>query len=392
MKTSLCALAVVCLTLAVPRALWAQSGPSSGRILVMKNYRTLEGEITCDGSQYVIRRPVGEITLPVERGQKLCTNWDEAYTFVRAQANLHDPDERLRLARWCQQHELMKQALAEAKAAAEMRPGHAESQRLFKHLQKVEHAAPPPPAPEPPAVGVTTLPAIDLDSEALSLFTTRVQPILMNACANCHCNGRGGSFQLMRVAGNTTGNRGATQHNLAAVLRRVDLERPAMSLLLIKAVSDHAGTGQAPIKKKDSTVFRNLELWLHETIASNPHLRELPELRLPATTVAATPAVQPLPQVSAQKPSFASAEASPPVSVLMPSQGIKLPPAPLPVTSEVARSVPTVTSPTPQQPARPLAGSGPVSPTERDEYDPTEFNRRAQPPAPRVEPNHQPPR
>jgi hypothetical protein len=381
MKPSLCVLAVCCVALSSSRAA-AQSVQPAGRILILRNDRTLEGEIICDGSQYIIRRPVGEITLPVKGVQKLCKDWDEAYAFVRSQANLRDPDERLRLARWCQQHGLKKQATEEASAAVQLRPRHAESQRLLKHLQRAESADTTPSTPDAPKAGTDPLPPIDLNSESLSLFTTRVQPILMNACANCHCSGRGGAFQLMRVASGTASNRAATQHNLTAVIRRVDLERPTLSPLLIKALSDHAGIGQAPIKKKESPAYRSLEVWLLATIASNPHLRELPELR--RTTVAlAVNAVPQTPQSAVtgpgDKPGFASADV-PKQATPVPSQakGSTLPPVPLPVLQSDARSVPAIASPTTLQPAR--AFPGPAAPAEPDAYDPSEFNRGVKPP------------
>jgi hypothetical protein len=349
MKTPLYVLTLCSLALAVPAA-----RAQSGHILILKNDRTLEGDIVRKGDHYVIRRPVGEFTLPADRAQKLCADWDEAYAFLRSQTNLRDPDERLRLARWCQQRSLLKQAQAEAEAAVQMRPGHAESVRLLRHLQRNEQSATSPATQEPAKSDVTPLPAIDLNSDALSLFTTRVQPILMNACASCHCNGRGGSFQLMRVSNSSTTNRTATQHNLAAALRRVDLDRPAMSLLLIKALSDHGGANQAPIKKRESPAYRSLEDWLHATIASNPHLRELPELRNKQTAAVTVPMPPPA------------------------EPGKHLPAVPVPVE---ARAVPAVASPSPPREARPLNGSA-AAPAERDEYDPAEFNRRAQPPRP----------
>jgi hypothetical protein len=360
MKPSFCVLAVCCVTLVPPRAAALQTEQPAGRVLILNNERTLEGDIFCDGSRYIIRRPVGEITLPTHRAQKLCKDWDEAYAYIRSQANLRDPDERLRLARWCQQRGLNKQALAEATAAVEMRPKHAESQRLLKHLQRSEQHGSEGATTAAPKTGVDPLPPIDLNSESLSLFTTRVQPILMNACANCHCNGRGGSFQLLRVASGTASNRAATQHNLTAVIRRVDLERPNLSPLLIKALSDHAATGQAPIKRRESPVYRSLEDWLLATIASNPHLRELPELRRPAATAAAMKAPPSTPP--------------PPVNETPP------PSAPLPIVRAEARPVPTVVSPTPALPARSLATPAALTPTEPDAYDPAEFNRSVRPP------------
>jgi hypothetical protein len=384
MKTNLCALVVWSLTLAPACLAATQTGQASGHILILKNDRTLEGEIVCDGTQYVIRRPVGEITIPADRAQKLCADWDEAYSYIRSQANLRDPDERLRLARWCEQRGLRKQATDEAAAAVQLRPGHAESQRMLKHLQRVDHSTPPPPTTEANKSEIKALPAIDLNSEALSLFTTRVQPILMNACANCHCNGQGGSFQLLRIASSSATNYTATQHNLAAVLRRVDLERPAMSILLIKALSAHGGGGtyrEAPIKKKDSPAYRSLEEWLHFTIASNPHLLELPELRRNKVSVAGQTAPSPsvLPSVvPSEQPGFAA----PGANQIVPAGQTatrNLPHEPVPVSQESVRTVPTVAVRMPPQPARPTNVPGQAAEAE-DAYSPAEFNRRVRPP------------
>ena len=41
---------------------------------------------------------------------------------------------------------------------------------------------------------------VNLTQDALCAFNTRVQPVLMNACANCHTTGKGGSFKLTRAA------------------------------------------------------------------------------------------------------------------------------------------------------------------------------------------------
>jgi hypothetical protein len=378
MRTSLYTLGVfgLCLTWAASDVAGQEAGQPAGRVLILKNDRTLEGEVRREGAQYIIRRTIGEISLPADRVLKLCADWDEAFLFVRSQANLRDPDERLRLARWCQQRNLKQHALEEASAAVQMRPKHAESLRLLKILQRPEPAPAEPTPVETVAQAPTNL-QIDLSSDALALFTTRVQPILMNACANCHCNGRGGAFQLQRVSGVGATNRVATHHNLEAVLRRVDLERPAMSSLLIKAVSDHGGTGQAPIKDKRSLVYRSLEDWLGATIASNPHLKEIPELR----TVTTNQSVRPIPVTptsailetsKAEQQGFAEKRAT--GDTPLPAQ---------PVVAKVeARTVPATAIPSSTEPARPR---GPVvtAPREaRDEFDPDEFNRRAHPQRP----------
>src|SRR5262249_35097951 len=86
---------------AAPVVSWAAepgTPGTTGRVLVFDNERALEGDIRCEGSHYCVRRAVGEVWLPDDRVLKLCANWEEALAFVRSQANLRDPDERLRLA------------------------------------------------------------------------------------------------------------------------------------------------------------------------------------------------------------------------------------------------------------------------------------------------------
>src|SRR5438874_13492773 len=101
------------------------AAPTTGKVLILDNERTLEGEIERVGEQYRIRRPVGELWVLAETTLRLCETREEAYAFLRARANLLDPDERLRLARWCQLQGLRRQALEEASAAVELRPSHA---------------------------------------------------------------------------------------------------------------------------------------------------------------------------------------------------------------------------------------------------------------------------
>jgi hypothetical protein len=270
------------LALGVPAAALLRADPGStktvGRVLILEGDRTLEGEIQREGEDYLIRRPVGEVWISGEKVRKLCANWQEAYAYVRSQANLGDPDERIRLLHWCQLHNLRKEALAEATAAVELRPGDAEARRLKKSLRRTLAEArvnsPRKPA-HAPVAPVKALAPVDLSAESMSGFTTLVQPILMNACANCHTGRRTTSFQLRRAYAGVTLGRLATQQNLAAVVAQIDRERPQLSPLLVKAVSTHGGANQAPLKGgRQTPAFRHLEEWVETTLADNPQLLE----------------------------------------------------------------------------------------------------------------------
>jgi hypothetical protein len=279
LRMALCVLALVAPAWVAPCAAQPDGARTTGKVLVLDNERTLEGDIERVGEQYRVRRPVGELWIRAENTLRLCETREEAYSFLRARANLRDPDEHLRLARWCHLQGLRPQALEEATAAVELRPNDAESRRLLRSLQRataatssVQPGKPPEegdltPSPQPPA----------LSTDSLSGFVSRVQPILMNACASCHATGRGGAFKLLRTYETGLGSRKSTQQNLAAVLAEVNTERPSASPLLTKAVSVHGKPGemgQSPLKNREVAAYRSLEEWVRVTLEKNPQLHE----------------------------------------------------------------------------------------------------------------------
>ncbi len=216
-------------TLAAGLGILAAQEPArvAGHVLLLQSDRGLEGDIEKIGEQFRIRRGTSEVWLSPDKVARLCADWEDAYAFMKTRANLGDPDERLRLARWCQLNNLKEQALIEAKVALEMRPGHADSRHLVtmltRALASLPSTFPKLPVARPGKVAVTA-PGRDISSDSMALFTTRVQPILMNTCVQCHSGGRAGHFDLVRTEG---GERSAAQANLASVLDQVNMDNPA---------------------------------------------------------------------------------------------------------------------------------------------------------------------
>ena len=320
----------------------AVAGPGGGKVLVLDNERTVEGDIERLGDRY--RVSCGGVTwVPADRVLRVCASKEEAFAFLRRRANLSDPDERLRLARWCHLRGLSEQALAEVKAAVELRPEHEESRRLLHYL---EHPVRPSQGTTPPtaaAVQPVAKPAIELSADSLSRFATHVQPILMNACARCHVSGAAGSFRLRRTYAAGLTNRRTTQQNLAAVLAQLNLRQPERSRLLIKAISAHGPAGEAPLRGRQAEAFKTLDDWVKLTLSDNPSLAE---------------------RVAAPPPALPSARPiSPPVRTEVPIVPSATPAPPAPRTTPVAPAPPRRTEPA-------------------DDYDPDQFNRQAQPDRP----------
>jgi hypothetical protein len=322
--------------------------PVTGRVLVLVNERTLTGDIELVGDQYRIKRLVGETFIPASNALKLCATLDEAFLFLKGRANLNDADERLRLADWCRQHALRDRACEEAEAALKLRPGDERTRRLATHLREARERAQAP-APPAPVAEVPAVPHVQLTSESLGGFAAKVQPILMNACANCHTAGRGGSFQLTRVTGHGLASRRSLEKNLAAVLAQVNAREPAASKLLSKAVSIHGpGMTQAPLKGRDAAAFRSLEHWVHRTAEANPHLRE-----------EAHASVTPSPAPAARQ-----------------ADGFGQDREPKPPTPPAA---PALAAPTKPEPAPETKKPAPAKPSSADPVDPEGFNREFHP-------------
>jgi hypothetical protein len=195
-------------------------------------------------------------------------------------------------------------------------------------------------------------PSVDLSVEALSLFATRVQPILMNTCVSCHASGRAGAFRLTRAYESGTVNRRAAQQNLAAVLTQVNLERPAASPLLLKAVSVHGEASQAPLKNRQTPAFHTLEEWVRLAVASNPQFQAQP-----VAAAVLEPKMESLPQPT------------PTLQAPLPGEVISAPPA-----ASIRSAGPTPAAPPPATTPQPPADAAPLDP-----FDPVIFNRQMHP-------------
>ncbi len=359
------ALGILALAWAWLRAQDRPQPRTSGRVLILQNHRALEGEIERAGDRFILRRGNGELTVSAADVLCLCADWDEAFALVSRQANLRDPDERVRLARWCQMNGLHARALAEVQEALRLRKDHPVARSLLAQLQAVSDNRAAPASPHPAKEEGHAAP-IDLSAETLSLFVGKVQPVLMNACATCHTTGRGGAFKLARCQ-DATLNRRSLHQNLAAVLAQVDLDQPAISPLLYKAVSAHGGAARAPLTNgRNSPPFRLLQEWVELVIANNPHLRKA---LAPRTATTKAPAAAPSPPAQGRTafadpgpiPAAVQQVSSPPIA---PEQPAPTPPGPQSAAGPVMKGVPADRGP--QQ------GPG-------DEYDAAIFNTRMHP-------------
>lgn len=248
----------------------------TGKVLLLKNGHAMEGDIEQVGTQYCIRRGTSEVWIAGDRALRLSPDWFDTYAYMQTMIKLDSAADRVKLARWCHMHKLPEEALEQVKAALQLQPENADAKQILAALeiakkappskQVVRAAAPTPPRPAEPA------PTVDVTAESLVAFTAKVQPILMNLCASCHVNDSNGKFQLERVF--ESGHKVATQRNLAAVLSQVDLDRPTISPLLVKAITPHGREPLAPIRDRSAVPFQAMQHWIADTLQKNPQLKE----------------------------------------------------------------------------------------------------------------------
>ncbi len=185
------------------------------------------------------------------------------------------------------------------------------------------------------ALGLTPLGASDppkpapaveahYSTEALQIFTRRVQPLLLNSCGAVACHGgtTGGDFALLRPPNIGQFTAPMTRQNISQALARVDPDNPDASALLRKALEAHGGAKRPPLAGRDTPAYKTLADWVHKTV---PKKAEEP---------APTPAFPPRP-----------AESRPPAVEEKPM---------LPAPMESPAAVPSTAPPTPVDPFDPV--------------------------------------
>lgn len=268
----------------------------SGKVLLLENERTIEGEVDKFADFYRVRRSVGETQIPTHQVLALCSDQREAYDFLRKRTNLQDPDERFKLAQWAQVRGLLAEAHIEIQAALALRPDHDPSKRLKQVIEQMDRREkekklfPEKPSPATGSEGIAPLP-FEVSTDALGVFCQKIQPLLMNSCASCHATGKGGNFKLVRVYMGSSSNKRVLQNNMAAVLAQVSPQQIGASPILVKSVSVHGDLTQAPLHNRGTPAFRMLEEWIRHTVNSTPF--EPGQTTLVSGTAPAAPVVIP---------------------------------------------------------------------------------------------------
>lgn len=215
-------------------------------VLVLHTGNVVKGELTPRPGGYEVKLPNGQMLVAAGNIKFAARDMDDAYRRMRSSFETLSPDVHLQLARWCLSHHLKAAARREALDALHLDPNRQDAKGILESLarmerQRTEAAQKPMHLQQAVAEAMVTdrLSLGGLPPEQARQFTLRIQPIMINKCAQCHA-GLKTDFRLVRY-GRIMKPR-ISEQNLAAVLSQVDLESPDSSPLLVHALKMHGGS------------------------------------------------------------------------------------------------------------------------------------------------------
>ncbi len=269
-------------------------------VLLLTNGRVLQGTIVADGSNYALMQRGGVIRFPKSKVEQTFGSMRELFEYKRARTPERDPDEVMKLARWCLNEKLNVEARETLNQLLVLSPRHQQAKSMLGFLDAAEEtammrdnavvqtsgvqteAAPArrDDAPEElnPQIlsrirremGVNGPPVIfDLPAplavKRAEEFRRVIHPIVQFYCAKCHDERYQGSFQLVRVPPRRPASPDVLRSNLDAVLSLVDPNEPSSNTrLLANALLPHGnGANKRPILRgPNDPAYQALAKWV----------------------------------------------------------------------------------------------------------------------------------
>lgn len=246
-----CLLAAAMMSLSMLRA---QDAPSE-RLLLLQNGKIVKGVIRKTATGYSVNVTGGQLILPFDEVRLDAADLEDAYRQQRDTMPDRTAAAHIELARWCMANGLPDQARKELRQALKREPDSTIAKNMLERINDQLLTTKEVPAVAnrngqfsmlggaKPGIPPETLGG--LPREAASEYVSKIQPLLVNRCATagCHAPGSGNSFELMRAKLGKSSPKVHSERNLAAVLERVDRERPLGSPLLAKVRGESKAFG-----------------------------------------------------------------------------------------------------------------------------------------------------
>lgn len=268
------------------------SGASTERFLLLQNGKMIKGVVRQSASGYLVNVQGGQLVLPFDQVRLEATDLEDAYRQQRDTLPDHTAAAHIELARWCVANNLPDPARKELRAALRLEPDSTVAKNMLQRINDQLLTTKDVPAvvqrqgqfsflgDAKPGIAAETLGG--LPREAATEFMSKVQPLLVNRCATggCHGPGSGNSFELVRVKIGKAPPKSYSERNLAAVIERLDLERPLSSPLLMKLRGESKSFG---VRQSHGGLspeqHQTLRAWI-ESISKKPELEAKPKAEL----------------------------------------------------------------------------------------------------------------
>ncbi|WP_406694543.1 hypothetical protein V5E97_26085 [Singulisphaera sp. Ch08] len=240
----------------------APSGPQasvaptpSHAVLLLKNGRLCQGNLSEGGTQYFIHTKSGTQPIPKRDVEKRGNSVEEIYQYLLERLPARDPDEHMKLALWCLTQGMTPEATAQLREVVTLSPNHSRALSMLDKIggakERATHRDPDVTQAKAEMVndrpesldsamlgraqrelGISAFPQIPGLPKALAVrraneFSRFVDPVLQLRCAKCHNEQFDGSFQLIRYKVKADRTTEAQRANLDAVLGLIDMENPA---------------------------------------------------------------------------------------------------------------------------------------------------------------------
>jgi hypothetical protein len=251
--------------------------PAAPTVLLLTNGRIIQGEISREGNEVLVKQRAGVIRRPKDQVEGIFRSLNEAYEFKRGQLPELDPDEHLKLARWCLSQNLQDSAKKEVLTVLKVSPRSGEAKAMLVSIEAAEsrqHQAPtfdpglirtgaemPEPDQVAPAVlksakvqlGISDAPVIfnlpaSMAVQRAAQFKAFVHPVLQASCVKCHNENSDRAFRLIEERNPKRVSGDVLRANLDAVLQIIDPENlPKSEILAVSLVPHGNGSPKRPI-------------------------------------------------------------------------------------------------------------------------------------------------
>jgi hypothetical protein len=240
------------------------------RLVMLTSGRILSGQVSRNAGGYLVEQANGRVQVSADEVRFVVNDLKEAYRQQRDSIVHPTPATHVALANWCISHRLNDEARDELKKCLKSDPNHEEARRLLQRLTDTMRAGLPPAAVPPAPIKTSDgflQPNVEslggLSRETATLFTSRIQPILLNKCGNASCHGTTAKngFHLYNARSGGNGSRQNSERNLAEALRYIDFDDVSQSQLLSLSSGGHGGRGSIFTGPAASDQFKLLRSW-----------------------------------------------------------------------------------------------------------------------------------